>query len=374
MKILHIINESILGGGQRHVFWLLRELNKDPDIEASLACAGGGDMWPSLNSAASSTLEVDIRMKIAPGEWRKLKNFIAAGEFDVVHTHGGVAGLWGRLAARRAGVPAIIHTLHGIHYLNANPVKRRLGISLERCLSRFSDRVIYVGPSDYQSGRQFNLSPQDKSVLIRNAVDDPRDYRSGKLRRANLLDQEDDPDKIVMIGCIARLSIMKGHIYLLEALHLLKNEFPNLRLLLIGSGPLESELKDFVQQYQLQSQVRFLGNRGDVYDVMPLLDILVQSSLWEGLSLTLLEAMASGCSIVSSKTTGIVDVLTDRQTALLVPPKDASALAAALREMIRDGKLRQKLGENARLAYEKESALPDMISKVIDTYRKALVK
>lgn len=173
------------------------------------------------------------------------------------------------------------------------------------------------------------------------------------------------------MGIVGRLVPVKGHALLFEALARL-GPSPKVRLIVLGDGPLEAELRRDAERRGIDGMVRFAGFRTNAVDYMAHLDVLVLASSHEGLPYTVLEAMHLGVAIVSTAVGGPAEVLRDGETGLLVPPGDPAALARALDRVLADGGLRRRLGENARAEARRAYSLDGMVQQYLAAYRSAL--
>ena len=253
----------------------------------------------------------------------RLLRFIRAEQPHVVHTFLLSAGLYGRLAAWLARVPAIYHAEQNV-YIRKSP--RHL--AFERFLATRTTRVVACcqAVADFYA-HQVGIEPACLEVIY-NAVDfaavEPRADRAAA-RAALGFGPED-----IVLGCLGRLTEQKGHGFLLDALVALRD--PRLKLFLAGQGPLDTSLKAQATQLGLDQQVRFLGVRRDRDLLYAAMDIFVLPSRWEGLSLALVEAAGSGLPIVTTDVGGNAEVVAGETGAWLVPAEEPGALAGALRE------------------------------------------
>ena len=148
IRVLEMIDQPFLGGGQITLLSLAKGLDKDK-FEVLAASGGGGPLVDELGKLGIPHIPIDFRKSSGPGAVVRIVTALGGAGIDILHTHGGVAGLYGRLAAKKAGIPAVVHTLHGIHYLHyRNPLLKRAFIVLERRLSRSTDAVIFVSQAD----------------------------------------------------------------------------------------------------------------------------------------------------------------------------------------------------------------------------------
>lgn len=182
----------------------------------------------------------------------------------------------------------------------------------------------------------------NKLVVIENGIEPLRVNKMDDTDRKALRAEMGVPNGAVLLLTVGRLTVQKGHTVLLDAIAQLKTS--QAVFVFAGDGPLRAELERKAQQLGIGQQVRFLGVREDINELLLAADIFVQPSLWEGLSLALLEALLAGLPVLAARVEGVVDVVEDGDSALLVPPKDVAALAAAIERLLKDGTLRKRLG------------------------------
>lgn len=256
-------------------------------------------------------------------------------EPDFVHTHTSKAGFLGRLAASLAGVGHVIHTMHEPpHNAARNPLVRAAYIGLERLASHWAERVVTVSYANEQEIRARRLVDPGKLVVIREGLD-LRRYPSLPDSRARIR-ALGIADGAPVIGTVARLETPKGHTYLLRAVQRLIGAFPDLRCVIVGAGHLRERLEVEARYLGVHHHVIFTGFRNDMLELLQGFDVFVLPSLWEGLGIVLLEAMAYQRPVVASRVGGVVDVVVDHETGLLVPPRAPSALAQAVEALLRD--------------------------------------
>jgi glycosyltransferase involved in cell wall biosynthesis len=259
----------------------------------------------------------------------------------VLHVHGYAAADFGRLAARLAGARLVLHE----HF--ADPRLPRYQAFADRVLAPLTDAAIAVSGSTRDFLVRERFVPAEKVRLVWNGapLDEfapvPRE-RALRLRREMGL-----PDGAVVVGSIGRLNAQKGHAYLIDAAARLRH-LDALRVLIVGDGDLLPDLRARAAESGVADRVVFAGHRTDVPDVLGALDVFCLSSLYEGTPLALFEAMAAAKPIVSTAVDGCREVLVDGETALLVPPKDAPALAAALERLACAPELRGRLAARAK--------------------------
>jgi len=368
LRVLEMIDKPFLGGGQIHLLSLARGLDKSR-FEVMIAAQRGGPLEDAARAEGIGFLPIVIGKKLRRGAVRDLADRLTENGIDILHTHGGVAGLFGRWAARRARTPVIVHTLHGIHYLHyRNPLLKRLYVLQERHFSRRTDAVIFVSEADLRTGKKFRLAPQDRSRLIRNGVD-----LSGMMKEQRTASRIEKLKAALnlgppVVGAIARLHRQKGIEFLVAAAKEIHALHPEARIVVVGGGPLEKSLRQRAANLGLGRNFLLLGERGDAREVLSLFDIFVLPSLWEGLPLALIEAAALGKAIVATDIDGVREVVRDGETGLLVPPGDPARLAGAVVRLLEDRRLAAKLGERAIKEIPPLFTLAEMVGKTERLY------
>ena len=346
IRIMEMIDKPSLGGGQTAVLLLAENLDRSR-FEVIISSGGDGPLAEEARQKGISYVPVSLGKRLSLGPIREITGALEENKIDILHTHGGIAGLYGRSAAGRARTPAVVHTLHGIHYLHyRNPFLRWLYVLLERKYSRLTDRLILVCQSDLQRARRYRLAPEEKMAVILNGRDLRPELGTAEIvrRRAELGWPAGRP----VVGTVSRLHRQKGVIDLLRASPKILGAFPEVKIAVVGEGPQSRSLRRKTQRLDLEGRFLFLGERKDAAAVMSLFDIFVLPSLWEGLPFVLVEAAALGKPIVATAVDGVPEILEDKKTGLLVRPGDPSALAAAVIELLKDKDKARRLGESAR--------------------------
>jgi glycosyltransferase involved in cell wall biosynthesis len=283
---------------------------------------------------------------------------------DIIHTHTAKAGTLGRLAALLA-LPGrrkqIYHTFHGhVFHSYFSARKTRVFIRIEQFLARFTHRLIAVSERTRQELIAYKIASAEKIICIPLGLDlEPFaqcERYQGELRRELGLSAD-----AVLIGLVARLVPIKGLHDFLTAASCVVASVPNAWFVLVGDGEMRQELEDHARALGLMERIRFLGYRQDLARIYADLDIVTLSSLNEGLPVSLIEAMSSGCVVVSTAVGGVPDLIEDKQTGFLVPPHNPAALAYTLEHVIASPECWPAITKRAR-----ESALTQFhISRLV---------
>ncbi|HEV8565152.1 MAG TPA: glycosyltransferase [Actinomycetota bacterium] len=272
----------------------------------------------------------------------RLRRLVREGGFDVVHAHSPAVAAVAREALRRG--PAFISTEHNVweRYHRATYWANALTFPRNDFAIAVSDRVL----QSIRYPKPLRRLPMPPVETLYQGID-----LEETLRRATLDGVREElgiPAEAPVVGTIANFKPAKGHQYLIEAASSVLREFPETRFVLIGQGPLESEVRRSVQHAGMADRVLFTGFREDAIRLATCFDIYAASSIYEGLSIALLEVMGLGCPAVVTEAGGFPEVVRDQENGVLVPSADAGALAGAIGDLLRDGDRRAALGRAAR--------------------------
>jgi glycosyltransferase involved in cell wall biosynthesis/ribosomal protein S18 acetylase RimI-like enzyme len=301
---------------------------------------------------------------------------------DVVHTHNPKPGVYGRLAARLAGVPAVVNTVHGLYALPDDPLpKRTVVYGLERIAASCSGVELVQNPEDVPVLRRLGIRPE-KVQLLGNGVDlarfapqAPPGGRSG--RGAALREEWGVRAGDVVVGLVGRLVAEKGYREVFEAAAALRASHPHVRFVIVG--PDEPDKADGLtaaerDQAAARARLLFLGARRDVEDCYAACDLYVLASWREGFPRSAMEAAAMGLPIVATDIRGCRQVVEHGRTGLLVPVRDPAALAGAIRELVDDEPRRRAMGEAARAKARREFDQQRQIDLTLAVYERLLAR
>ena len=358
MRIAHVITRMILGGAQENTLLCCEDLRRDYGDDVLLitgpAVGPEGSLLQRARAAGVPLAVVpSLERNIHPWrDWqalRAIRRELQAFRPDVVHTHSAKGGFLGRLAAHRLRVPAIIHTVHGAPFhAYQSAMAREFFRRCEKFAAKRCDRLVSVADAMTNQLVAARVAPRNKFVTIYSGMEVDQFLRADELRYAVRRELGYDAGQIV-IGKVARLFHLKGHDLLIDAIAQLVRRHPAVQLLLVGDGSLQQQLRQQVERAGLTGHVRFLGLVGPerVPGLMAAMDIVVHTSLREGLARVLPQALITGRPVVSFDIDGAREVVIPGETGFLVP-QDLAGCVAALEALVNDGALRQRLGSAGR--------------------------
>ena len=359
IKVLHIITRLANGGGDENTLYTIKGLDSSRyDIDLMIGEENDPIMMASLNLPEGVDL---IQVKgllrnISPYHdllaLLRIYRIIKAGKYDIVHTHIAKAGILGRLAARMAGVPIIVHGIHGTTFPDTiHPLKQRVFKNLERFVGRCTDFFIPVGEDMKEKYIQAGIASRDQYQTVYSGMELDRftraaDYSKKKLeeiRNSLNISQEQ-----IVIGNVSKIQERKGFNYYLDLAQQITTNYDNVLFLVVGSGPIEEEIKRKSEEMGLNYKVIFTGYQTHVEDLFAIFDIKVLTSLWEGLPRVLVQAAAVGKPIVTFDVDGAWEIVEEGRNGFIVPMKDVDAMATKLEQLIEDEDLRKEMASYSR--------------------------
>jgi len=382
-KVCHVITRLILGGAQENTLHAVELLQASGRFDVTLvtgpALGPEGSLLEQAKRGPFRTVVLPqmrraIHLTRDLSTYRALKRLFRRERYDVVHTHSSKAGILGRLAARKAGVPVVVHTIHGLPFHPYQPkFTYRLYVGLERMAGRRADRIISVADAMTAQAVAAGVAPADNFTTIYSGMDLDAFLAADAERETARKKLGFGPDDLV-VGKIARLFDLKGHEYVFEAFRRLAARFPTLKLMLVHDGILRKEFERELEQSGLLDRTVFTGivPPDEIPGLIAAMDVLVHASLREGLARTLPQALAVGRPVVSFDVDGAREVVFDDKTGYLVPPKDVGALTAALEQLLADAALRQRLGAEGRRLVDPMFRKERMVEQIAALYDELL--
>jgi glycosyltransferase involved in cell wall biosynthesis len=368
IRVLECIRQGQIGGGESHLLSLVENLDKSQFDPVVLSFTSG----PMIDRLTTMGIPVHIIPTTKPFDirvWRRVKQLLKAEAIQLVHAHGTRANsnvLW---AAKSLGIP-VIYTIHGWSFhQDQHPFVQKVRIWGERYLTKRSDINIAVSHSNRQSGK--NVLPNLDAIVINNGIDtnkfDP------KATHANIRQELGISNDVKVILFLARFTSHKQPLTLLKAFAKALKKDSSLHLLMVGDGDQKQSAVKLIDELGLHEQVTLQPFRQDVPDVLASADIFVLPSLWEGLPIGLLEAMAMGKAVIASQVDGTSEIIRHNENGWLVSTDNLEVnLAKAIIVVAGDGKLRSQFEQQALHTVNQNFNAHHMTRQIENTYWQAL--
>ena len=372
-RILHIITRLDVGGSSENT---ILSVTRMPPEEFACGLVSGRTIEPSPG-IARCLAERNIQWAVVPALRREihplrdlcalkaLRRQVREERPKIVHTHSSKAGFLGRLAARLEHVPHIVHTPHG-HVFGGyfSPAATRVFIGLERLAARWTDRIVTLTDAEAAQHLALGIGRPGQFITIASGVDLGNIASAAPVRLA--------PHGPV-IGTVGRLTSIKGHQHLIDAVPEILRRCPAAHIVLVGDGELRQALAERTRRLGVDSRVIFTGYREDIPALIAGMDVFVLPSLNEGMGRVLVMAMALGKPIVAASVGGVPELLAKGEAGILVPPADPRALADAICTLLADPVRAKTLGAAGRRRAPAYSA-DAMVQALARLYREVLAE
>lgn len=382
MRIAHIITRLIIGGAQENTLFNVDDQHHLFNDEVCLVTGPGlgpeGSLEPKARERGLDLRVLpELRRSLNPlQDWSSLKAIRRAfADYapQLVHTHSSKAGILGRLAAHQLGIPAV-HTIHGasFHY-GQNVVAQTAYKWAERRAANWCQHYITVCDAMIDQYVDAGIARRDKFTTIYSGMDvdhflTPR--RDPAALRAELGIAPTD----IVLGKVARLFHLKGHEYLIEAAPQVVKAVPNVRFLLVGDGILRADFEARIAELGLTKHFVFAGLVAPeaVGEYLHVMDVVVHTSVWEGLARVLPQGSIAGKPVISFAIDGAPEVCIPDETGLLVEPRNIPQLAEAMIRLAQDTELRQRLGATGKARFTEQFRHQNMTRQIREVYAKVL--
>ncbi len=377
-KILQIITLSEWGGAQRVVFDLACGLDKEK-FEVEVACGGNGLLLEKLRARNIKVHQIkDLKRQISPVSDLKvllaLKRIIKKGKFDIVHCHSSKAGFLGRLAAKQVGIKKIFYTVHSWGFYNQGEygLMSKTFIFLEKISAVFTNKIICVANRVMADGIRQKIAKPSKFLLINNGIDFNVENKKDEIKKNyNIKPKE------IVVAMVARLAYPKDPLLFLQiAREILKTlqqsseQVQDVKFVLVGDGPLSLKCHDFVEKEKLEEKVLLLGEKSPIEtrELFFAFDIFVLLSHFEGMPITILEAMFAGLPIVASNVGGTVELIENEKGGFLVRNNYFSEIKEAIEHLIKNPQIRKQMGDYNIAKAKANFILDKMVSQYETLY------
>jgi glycosyltransferase involved in cell wall biosynthesis len=367
IKVLEAIRQGQVGGGETHILNLVEHMDTSR-FEPVVLSFTHGKMMDALDKMGVNHHVIPSKKAFDISTWNAVRRLMIREKIDIVHVHGTRVNTNIFWAARVLRLP-IIYTVHGWSFHDDQPWWiKKARILVEKWITRGVTCTISVSNSNQATGNKY--IPNFDSVVIPNGIDltffnPDRTFRD--LRRQWGLTQD-----AVVIGFVARMTAQKDPLSLIKAFPAVLKANPRAVLVMVGEGELRDSAKELVRQLGLDNKVVFENFRSDIPDVLHAMDIFCLPSLWEGLPIGLLEAMAMQKAVLATEVDGSRELVENGVNGLVVHRGDQSALEDGLVQLATDAALRQRLGCAARMTIENGFDVGSMTRKIESLYLETL--
>jgi glycosyltransferase involved in cell wall biosynthesis len=384
IRVLHPITRLIIGGAQENTMLTADTLNHRPEHAGRyvVSIVSGPQTGPE-GSLIEEVRQRNIPLTIMPELLRevspandlkallKMAKMMRNGRYHIVHTHSSKAGVLGRIAAKIARVPVIVHTVHGWSFHEQmSPRKLRFYVALEKIGDWCGHEAIVVAAQDREKGVAQGIRRAAHYPLIRSGIELDR-FGHPQTPPAEMRRQLGIPPDVLVVGSVTRLSAQKAPLDLVDAFIRVANRLPDTWFIIVGDGSLRPEVESALQMGGIAGQTILTGLRRDVPELMAAFDVFALSSLWEGLPRVLPQAMATGLPIVCTAADGSAEAVEEGVNGFLVAKGETAVLAARILQLLEDGELRRGMGENGRSRAPQFSA-ETMVQEIDTLYRRLL--
>ena len=374
--VCHIITKLELGGAQQNTLFTVAHL--DPARFRSILIAGEPGLLddearklPGMEFYQVPSLVREIRPLTDLRALLALTVLLRRLKPAIVHTHSSKAGILGRLAARLAGVPVIIHSIHGFGFTrDQSATLRRTLIALECLAAKITTKFFAVSEANRRLGVELGLFPEERCEVIRSGVDLAAIRRLGVDTTALKRELGLEPGRPV-VGMVAPMKPQKAPLDFVRVAARVAAKRPETQFLFVGDGELRDAMEAEIERLDLVKSFRLAGWRRDVPAVMRCLDVFVLTSLWEGLPRVYLEALASGVPVVGTRVDGAAEVVRDGVNGYLLAPGDIQGLADRVLALLGNPALAADMGKRG-MALPPEFDIHDMVRRQEQAYGQLL--
>lgn len=370
LKVLECIRQGLIGGGESHLLVLMENIDRSRFNPVVLSFTGG-PMIDKLNELGIKNYVIPSLRPFDVRVWGKVKKLMVQEGIELVHVHGSRANsniLW---AARSLNIP-VVYTVHGWSFhQDQHFLVRNLRVMGEKYLTSRTDLNISVSESNKQSGRQFIKGFE--SVVVNNGIDqkrfDPKKTYKDIRKEFNI------PAEKILVLFLARFTAHKQPLALIKAFTGAVQRNNRLHLLMVGDGDQKQEAVELIAKEGTGDQITLVPFRLDVPDIIAAADIYVLPSLWEGLPIALLEAMAMGKAVIGTKVDGTSEVIQDRENGLLIPTENlVKELEEKLVLLSQDETLRRSLQQKAITTVNEKYNAVNMTRQIEGLYSQVIAK
>ena len=378
LRVLHVITRMSVGGAQENTLLSVEGLDRMPEYEVTLLSGvdsgSEGDLLDRARKGAQVIVLPELGRDVNPladlPALRKLYRIIKDGRYHIVHTHMSKAGVLGRVAAKMAGTPIIVHTLHSLVFHEYQPwLVNRMWWAIKKFCAPMTDHFISVSDIISQKAIAAGVDRAEKFSTIYSGMELDW-FLNAQVEAAAVRREFGIPEDAPVVGKIARLFALKGHDQLFDAAPAIVKRHPDVRFFLIGDGVLQDHLKERARAAGILDNFVFAGMipRERIPEMIGAMDVLVHTSLREGLARVLPQALAMGKPCVSYNLDGAPEVVLPDKTGFLVEVGDNDGLVNSISRLLEEPELRHRFGEAGRRHVDPAFRAETMVREIADVY------
>jgi len=377
MRVCHVITKPELGGAQLSTLNILSRLPRDK-YDISVITSPKGILSPDFRNIPK------VKSYFSPFLVRAMNPILdilafmhiyliyRRNKYNIVHTHSSKAGIIGRWAARFKRVPCIIHTVHGWSFNDhQGTTLRRFFIFLERVTARFTTKIICVSKKDIETGLRYRIAPKEKFVFIKYGIElsEFRKPSNNKLQKKKELGINNNDPVVGMISC---LKPQKSPLDYVRACIKIYEKMPDVNFLLVGDGVLRRKCERLLSTTSLNGRFIFTGWRRDVSEILDVLDVVVLTSKWEGMPISIIEALCKGRPVVTTDVGGSCEIIKDGSSGYLTQVGSYEDVAQKVLKILKDDSSLIRMKKEAFLSIDDSFGLDRMVNEIEVLYTKLI--
>lgn len=370
IKILQVIASTSMGGAPEVVRLIAAHFDRKA-FEMEVASSNDGPHFESIKQLGCRMHQVNIegRSRLNPSPAFQLKKLFKDGKYDVIHLHGTRAGFWGAMASRGLAIP-IIYTEHTFAFsAGRNFFSSKFFEKVERYIGHHVQRLVALSSEDATLAKDLKLAPQENIVIIKNGVEFDRfNCRIEAAKTHQLRRELGIPDNSNVVGTVGRITYQKNPERFLDIVNMLTAKHPDIVFLWIGDGELKQNMAALIKNRKM-TNVIITGFRNDIPELLRLMDVFLLTSRWEGLPLSVIEAMGSGLPVVATDIRGVRELVAHWESGFLYAPSDTEKASEYLSKLLKDRNLRKKLGDAGQKMLKEELNVTRMVTAYERLYR-----
>lgn len=365
IRVLELVDGGFLGGGQMHILSIANNINRN-SFDITISASPNGEFKNLALKQNHKFIGLNLPKIFNSSCLKQLMKIVDDNGIELIHSHGGVAGVYSRILRKKLSRVKVVHTIHGIHYINSKNIFRKfLSKKTEQYLVKYTDRIICVSEADLKIAVENKITDAKRTAVIKNGINLQK--FAGASVNPELANRLGIGPEDIVVGNISRFDYQKNQRFLIHSVKEIIKQNKNIKLLLTGDGKYLEESKSLVKKFDMEKQSIFTGEVPDPENYYPLIDIFVFPPLWEGLSITLIEAMASGRCIAASDIPANRELIKNNYNGLLFRLENREVLTNIIKELIQDKSRMETLSFNA-VESSKQYDEKEMVRKIENIY------